>query len=187
MQRVWIPDHTLNDDDAMDIDDERILGDVTSLRASSWQASNDSAFEDTSVHEDVRIDTHILMMMIIIFNFLKGISYFVVLDSNVLISYLPLVRQLHATITRQKLKNVTLCLPDIVVKELNFLKERNPNPNTRALAQAANVWLLAQVRNRSGPLRGQQRHERMKTEEHSRVRNNPIMWSRITNGHSASE
>lgn len=70
---------------------------------------------------------------------------------------------------------MSLCLPSVVVSELNFLKERNPNPNTRALAQAANVWLLAQVRNRTGPLRGQQKHERLVEEEQSRVRHGLVL------------
>jgi hypothetical protein len=42
------------DDDAMDIDDELILSDVTTLRASTWQATNDSIFEDAPTPEDVR-------------------------------------------------------------------------------------------------------------------------------------
>jgi hypothetical protein len=71
---------------------------------------------------------------------------------------------------------MSLCLPSVVVSELNFLKERNPNPNTRALAQAANVWLLAQVRNRAGPLRGQQKHERLvEEEERPRVRDGLVL------------
>jgi hypothetical protein len=59
MQRPWIPTHDQNriEDDAMDIDDERILSDVTTLRASSWQAANDSIFEDAPTHEDVRAQT----------------------------------------------------------------------------------------------------------------------------------
>jgi hypothetical protein len=75
-----------------------------------------------------------------------------------LISYLGLVRQLFDEILAQNLQMV-LCLPNVVVAELNFLKEKNPNPNTRALAQEANVWLLAQVRSSSGIVRGQQKHE----------------------------
>lgn len=90
------------------------------------------------------------------------------LDSNVLISYLPLVREVLATISRQALK-MALCLPNVVVAELNFLKERNANPNTRALAQEANTFLLAQVRSRTGLLRGQQKHEHLKDASHVHV------------------
>lgn len=125
-------------DDGMEID-EQILNDVATLRASNWDASGVSTFEDVNTHTD-------------------GANYFVVLDSNVLISYLGLVRQLLDEIFAQKLP-MALCLPSVVVAELNFLKERNPNPNTRALAQEANVWLLAQVRSRTGIVRGQQKQE----------------------------
>jgi predicted nucleic acid-binding protein len=100
--------------------------------------------------------------------YLKGVQMFIVLDSNVLISYLPLVREILATISRQALK-MALCLPSVVVAELNFLKERNASPNTRALAQEANTFLLAQVRSRSGRLRGQQKHEHLGDAPHVRV------------------
>jgi hypothetical protein len=179
MQQPWIPTHRNRiEDDAMDIDDERILGDVTTLRASSWQAASDSIFEGVPRPENVRTHTCRLRLQ---FDSLKGINYFVVLDSNVLISYLPLVQQLHATIIRQNLQ-MSLCLPNVVVSELNFLKERNPNPNTRALAQAANVWLLAQIRNRTGPLRGQQKDDRLTEEDRPRVRTSWIGSCSVTHG-----
>lgn len=65
---------------------------------------------------------------------------------------------------------MALCLPNVVVAELNFLKERNASPNTRALAQEANAWLLAAVRTRNGFLRGQQKHEGLEQLENDRAR-----------------
>ncbi|KIM25588.1 hypothetical protein M408DRAFT_331128 [Serendipita vermifera MAFF 305830] len=139
-------------DDLMEIDE--ILNDVTSLRASSWQAPG--------VETNLQIDDTRLLA--------SDVQIFIVLDSNVLISFLALVRELLASISRQTVK-MALCLPNVVVAELNFLKERNPNPNTRALAQAANVWLLATVRNRNGLLRGQQKHEGLEQLETDRSHN----------------
>lgn len=85
-----------------------------------------------------------------------------------LISYLPLIKELLAAIARGNLRMV-ICLPNVVVVELNYLKEKNPNPNTRALAQEANVWLLAQVRTRNGFVRGQQRHEKLEESTDAKV------------------
>ncbi|KAG8833698.1 hypothetical protein FRC18_003207 [Serendipita sp. 400] len=128
-------------DDAMDID-EVVLNEVVNLRASRWKSTNEQ-IPDTNgaaAHK-------------------TSVEFSVVLDSNVLISYLPLLRDLLSSIQRQALK-MALCLPAVVVAELNYLKEKNGNPNTRALAQEANVWLLAQMRQRQGTFRGQQKHEK---------------------------
>lgn len=42
-----------DEDDAMELDDQRILKDVANLRASSWQAIDEPAFEYVSSHEVV--------------------------------------------------------------------------------------------------------------------------------------
>ncbi|KAG8831695.1 hypothetical protein FRC17_002726 [Serendipita sp. 399] len=131
-------------DDAMDID-ELVLNEVVNLRASHWKSTSEQVISASGGPHKA------------------GIEYFIVLDSNVLISYLPLLRDLLSTVQEQRLK-MALCLPAVVIQELNYLKEKNGNPNTRALAQVANVWLLSQMRQRHGILRGQQKHEKASVE-----------------------
>lgn len=99
---------------------------------------------------------------------IQDIRFFVIADTNVLISYLPLLRELVNSIARQRLP-MAVMLPRVVVSELNFLKERNSNATTRAKAQEANAWLLLQARSGSGHVRGQ-KEEDQQTKRRSNVR-----------------
>lgn len=77
-----------------------------------------------------------------------------VVDTNVLISHLPLLKSLINSMARQRLC-MALMLPKVVIQELNWIKEKNGSDSLRRKAQDANGFILRELQAGLNLVRGQ--------------------------------
>jgi hypothetical protein len=94
-----------------------------------------------------------------------------IIDTNVLVGRLALLKELLSHILITPSSNLVLCVPGIVVQELDGLRSSTRTNNAvlpdgtvdsisvSRLARQANDWLLSSFKNKWPCLRGQQTHE----------------------------
>uniref|UniRef100_A0A060TBY3 ARAD1B12408p n=1 Tax=Blastobotrys adeninivorans TaxID=409370 RepID=A0A060TBY3_BLAAD len=78
--------------------------------------------------------------------------FFLVVDTNFMVSHLDLVKEIRALLERQNLPKRAIVVPWVVVQELDGLKAKS---SVTHLARAANTWIYETLANRNAWVVGQ--------------------------------